>query len=196
VAKSKFHRHQGGGVNLPATLEQAQAINFVRETVRHFREHDISEIINVRAFESESGRRFAREIMKQFAARHVDNTMLVADWARQGWTLADEALRQLFRELTDRGETSVYLSAYVMEVTRGQIRHRPAPRAESQYFRNVIIVSMIIDLVEKFDLKPTRNPTTQRKLSACSIVAEVLGMSEPAVVAVWLRTKKSWYGYG
>jgi hypothetical protein len=118
--------------------------------------------------------------------------MAMADWARKGWGLADEALRQMFREMTERGETSATLNYYMMEVSRGQIRHGPGPRVESQYFRDVVVAMIVGQIVDKFALNPFRNTTTRRKPSACSIVAEAVGgmMTEDVVGAIWKRMKK------
>jgi hypothetical protein len=184
-------QYREGAMTLPATLKDAEALIYAREDARYFRERGIDLLgINIRIFESEDGQMFAREMLKWIAYRHVDNLMTVVSWARQGWTLADEALREMYREMTDRGEFSTYLNSYMMEVARGQIRCLPGQRKESHFFRDVIIATMIEAIAEKFDLNPTRNQVTQRTSSACSIVAEVLGMSEPAVVKIWRAMKK------
>jgi hypothetical protein len=45
---------------------------------------------------------------------------------------------------------------------------------------------VVENLMKKFGLKPTRNRASKRP-SACSIVAQVVGLSEAALVALWQR---------
>jgi hypothetical protein len=48
--------------NLPATLRDAEALNFARDEVQYFRDHRLNLIFDeVSVFENEDGRRVARE---------------------------------------------------------------------------------------------------------------------------------------
>lgn len=174
---------------LPLNVEDAEAIQYARQMVDRLKNSrfDFMGTEDIAALNKESGRRMVRDMLKRFGYKHVDNRAIIADYARDGWGTADEALREMWREMSSKGETCHYLNAYIADVTRGAIKRSPGQRKEDNFFRDVGVTALIIELMDRYGLRPTRNPTTQKRLSACAIVAQTMGMSEPAVVAIWHR---------
>ena len=174
--------------NLPATYVEAEAVAFARAEIAWFRDNPVSLFgIDVNFLDAGDNRRFARHAVKTHALAHPLNMMKTADYARAGWDLADEALREAIIEFLDRGEPMpTYLASYNMEVARGGFRHVPGPKKADNFFRDLALMMVVEKLVEKFGLKPTRNRASKRP-SACSILAQAIGLSEPAIVALWQR---------
>jgi hypothetical protein len=170
---------------------EAKALAFARDMVAVIRDQKISVFgMELSWFDKGDNRRLARQIMKSWA-HHDPTQQAVADWARSGWDLADEALRELIIEFSDRREPlPTYLSAYSMDVARGGFR-RPRGRKKSDHvLRDIAITMMVAAVIERFGLDATgRSP---RRCSASSIVAEALGeaniaRSYQAVAAIWSR---------
>jgi hypothetical protein len=174
--------------NLPVRLLEAEAEAFARAEIAWFRDNPVSLFgIDVKFLDEDDNRRFARHTVKNHALAHPLNMMKTADYARAGWNLADEVLRELIIEFMDRGEPMpTYLASYNMEVARGGFRRPPGPNKADKFLRDIAMMMVVQELVKKFALKPTRNRASKRP-SACSIVAQVVGLSEPAIVALWQR---------
>src|SRR6266511_411250 len=96
----------------------------------------------------------------------------VAAYARHGFDDADIALRELIAEKVDRGEAlQGVLAGYSVELLHPR---RPSLRGRKKthnLLQDIVIVTLIMVLIERFGLKPRRNPLSKHP-SACSI-AEV-----------------------
>ena len=173
---------------LPTTLIEAEAVAFARAEIDWYRDNPIPMFgIDVRFLDRDDARRFARHTVKTHALHHPTNMMMICDYARAGWDLADEALREAIIEFLDRGELlPTYLASYNMEVARGGFRRASGPKKADNFFRDIALMAVVENVGKKFGFKPTRNLASKRP-SACSIVAQAVGLSEPAIVAIWQR---------
>jgi hypothetical protein len=166
-----------------AALREADVVAFARAEIACLRNNPVD---GVRVLDQGDNRRYSRQIMKALALAHPLHLMEIADYARAGWTLADEALRELIVEFLDRGESMpTYLAAYNMELARGNIRHPPGPRKEDRFLRDLALVVVMEIVAGRFGLNPTRS--SSRRPSAASVVAKAAQMSESAVVTLWRR---------
>lgn len=175
---------------LPATIQEAEALAYAREL--HVRHVEIPMFGVAYDWKSDdAGRQFARDIIKRLAQHRPEHMIEMVERARQGLSVADEALRQLILEYQDRNEKMpTYLASYAMDIVAGfKPRRRPAQRRETHFFRDIRIAVFVLLVSERFNLRPTRSPTSSRE-SGCSIVATVIGMNEAAVVSIWTRISR------
>lgn len=86
------------------------------------------------------------------------------------------------------------LRLFMVEVLRGE-RERPSRRGTPKVHpsRNQILYALLVDIVDRFDVSPTRNKATPSGISACDIVAEAmpndprLPKSQSALEQIWLE---------
>lgn len=180
---------------LPTTFVEAAALEFAREEIEWFRANKLQLLgIDVGYFDDADARHFGREMVKRYALSHTRCMMNVVDYAKAGWDVADDALRELILEFHDRREElPTYLGAYAMDiVARGSApRHISGPKKANHFFRDIaiaVIVAKMAKQFKQFGLKPTRNAVSSRP-SICSIfaTAAALPMGEPGVNAIWRR---------
>ena len=134
-------------------------------------------------------RRLARQMLKISALADAAQMVTIANYARAGWDLADEALREFILEFENAGKQKpTYLSAYNMEiVVQGLVPQRvPGPKKADNFLRDIVIASTVEEVAKKFSLKPTRSRFSPRP-SACSVVADALVTAEETVVTIWKR---------
>lgn len=169
------------------------ALAFAREKLLQMRDERLDAFAGIEAawLDKADNRTFAVEMMKRYAMGSPANLMNLVDYARQGWGLADRALRELILEYINRGQMlPTYLAAYNMEIVQQRPPRRPAREKADYFLRDIAITSLIIVLIDRFGLTPYG-----RHSSACSIVAEALGavkinMNYKAVAEVWRRYGK------
>ncbi|WP_420564159.1 hypothetical protein [Thalassobaculum sp.] len=141
-------------------------------------------------------RQFAVEMVKRIAVSRPEALMDVVDLARDGVSVADEALRELMLEYSNRGEVMpTYLSAYNMELLAGRPPGRPGRKKADFFLRDIAIFLAVLLVSERFGLTPTG-----RNLSACSIVANAFNGSDAVgdygsisykdIEGIWSRYKK------
>ena len=183
---------------LPATLNEAEALAFARHKIALLRDGKIAfwGIEYGRWFEKNESHRISRQMFKAWAMESPINRMNAVEFARAGWTLADEALRELILEYRDRGEPlpSTYLAAFDMEIIAGKrFRRMPARRKSDNVMRDIAITFIVHFVAERFALDPARNREARRRPSACSIVTDalrlegVLAIAESGVNKIWER---------
>jgi hypothetical protein len=120
-------------------------------------------------------------------------------WARAGWDLADEALREMAIEFEHRNAQASPLRAYIMEALdprRDCLRHASRPRGPKKAdfaLRDIAIVIIVADLCWTFGLRPKRNLATKRA-SACDIAAEAL--TQEGLAIGWRAAAAVWDRYG
>lgn len=147
----------------------------------------------------EDNRRFVRAMLKDWASAAPNNMIAVADWARGGWPVADEALKELAVEYWQRDEKPpTYLTAYMMEVTSAAHRRAPAQMKADYVLRDLAIVIIVHETCERFGLKPFGR--SARKRCGCAIVGIALGeanmqMSYKNVAAIWNKYGKRCFPY-
>lgn len=181
-------------VTVPATINEALALDHIAEWVAWTHSNKI-EVLGVSAgmLEPHDGRKVAIHMFKLFAAGSLNNQMLLADYARQGWGLAYDALEQLWLEQINRGEPSSFLTMFMSETKKFPIKRRPGESQQSHLLRDIAILFMVDELRRPpFNMKPTRGATARSNgglPSGCSLVAGQLGLSEDSVDKIWKRLK-------
>jgi hypothetical protein len=102
----------------------------------------------------------------------------VVNSALKGCVDADIVLRELIVEYSNRpGGPPPFLAFYIgqMASDRGVARRPSGRKKATNIVQDLFIVVLIIDLVERFDLKPTRwKIGDERPPAACSIVAAAM----------------------
>jgi hypothetical protein len=178
-------------IQLPKTLVEAEALRFAREWIARCQEGDFLSL-GYPPLHPDAGRAFARHMIKQYALTHPFNMTDVVDAAYGGSEDADIALRELVAEIIDRGEAlPTVLGAYAVGLAHPSPRLRGKKRA-TNILQDISIVTLIMELVEQFGLKPTRNPLAPRP-SACSIAATAMAEAglhrgaEKAIAQIWRR---------
>ena len=178
-------------MTLPVTFAEAaeaQALIFARQEIEWFNSNPLG-IFGVEFLwmDKAENQRFAIHMVKQYASAHPLNTMAIADAARAGWDVAEEALRELIAEYLDRGEQMpTYLQAFTMEIVRNRPDRIPGPKRSAEFFRNVVIATVVGKVCGRFGIKPTRR--SRRRASGCSIIAALPDMPvESAVEAIWKK---------
>jgi hypothetical protein len=122
--------------------------------------------------------------------------MNIADCAREGSSIAEEALRELILEATDRGESlPIYLRAVSMDFIRGGRRGLPGRKPADTYLRDIAIAVIVAEIVQRFNLRPTGRSARTR--SVCFIVAKALAEAKmqkgyKAVERAWIRYGGAW----
>jgi hypothetical protein len=174
---------------LPATLDEAAyAIEYARKLFAALKENkvDVPGATETRLFHAAESRRLVVHVLKSCAMSETKQMMLIVSEARAGSGLAQDAMQELLLELHNRGiQPPTYLAAYAMELIKdGPSPRKTGPNEADRFVRNVAIIAVVRDVAQKFGLYWTRNPASLSRPCACWIVAEALGMSESAVVAI------------
>jgi hypothetical protein len=174
---------------LPATLQEAQALEFARDWLQRIQ------------FGDEDGRVFFRECLKNLAGHIGPNATLdLIDRAYAGSEDAHLVLVDMINELTNRHEPlPAFLATYNAHVISGRVifRSPPGPKKLTNLTHDVYIVMLMVELVHRFHLKPTRNKLQRRVPCAASVAAQAmteLGLhrgTEEALGKIWRRVSPS-----
>lgn len=167
---------------LPANIEDAKALIYAREIMR-------GQVDGYDWFDSSDNNRFFRDQIKLLANLQPTFLIQTVEDARNGWTVAHEALREMILEhQNSRQPMPTYLEAYAMYlVENGVPKKLPGQRKEANILRDIAITCSVLMVSERFNMRPTRNPTTKKRASGCSIVAEASGLTESDVISIWGR---------
>ena len=195
---------------LPATLEdaemadvEAKAVARARRYVRRLNSGEISaqplELRDSEAaapwswFGRENSRAWVKTRLKALAA-NPQRASFVCGLARNGLSIAAEALREIIVEHKERDEKLfTSLRAYDIEIMQTRRRPRGGWDTTEVILRNLAMVMIIRDVCDAFDLPPTRSRASRRHgLSGCYVAARALeeereAISESAVVQAWTR---------
>jgi hypothetical protein len=173
---------------LPASFEEAAALEFVRQEMDYWRRHKLplpfwDDAVDV--FDQADARRLARERFKDAARSDACNMMVVVEWARAGWDIAQDVLRDLILEYENTGRPKpTYLAAYNMEIVAGwQPPRISGPKRGDQIFRDILIVSLVGRVHEIFRLPLTAS--SRRRRSCCAVVGEGFSLGEETVRGIW-----------
>jgi hypothetical protein len=115
--------------------------------------------------------------------------------ARDGLSVADEALREIIVEHKERDEKLfTSLRAYDIEIMRTGRRPRGGWDASELVLRDLSIVQIVRAVCDAFDLPPTRSRASRRDnllsgcyITSCALREEGEAISESAVVKAWTR---------
>jgi hypothetical protein len=187
-------------MQLPATLNEAEARACARKWLVERGEYPDAFGLGVSVLDPQLGGLWLREALKRIALVHPLNMMWVIDQAREGWDAAAAALSTLIIEMQSRGETlPTELLNYNMEVHREVMRGRPhrkrGPKKETHVFQDIIFAGLAADLVEQFDLKPTRN-SVSKQVSACDVVADTVNEAKIGRAVKYKAIEVLWFRWG
>lgn len=180
---------------LPAplmTAVEAGALAFARQRIAELRD----------GFDPGAGRRLAFNLLTPWALAHPDNMSRLKALARAGSAEAHGVLDELIKQFGTRtGKLPPQLMDYVTDGYANPARTRGRKRS-SDVVRNIVFVGIVVELVHRFGLRPTRSrqaaPTRIRQAhSAASILAIALQeelpdgfhkakAAERAIEPVWL----------
>jgi hypothetical protein len=186
---------------LPATYGEAieteplKPLEFARQHIAYVKAGKLQlwGIVPGRWFDGAESERMCRAMLAQWALRDTVNLMNAVELARGGFELWQDVLRDMILEYQNGsrdGDMPIYLRAYAMELTAGAHHRRKGGRHRAgQLLRNLIIATIIAEMIERFGIRPTRNVASHRP-SLCSIMAQALAlegmaMGEPNVVQIW-----------
>jgi hypothetical protein len=199
---------------VPATLEDAEmaaveaaAVARARRYVRRLKSGEISaQPLELRDSEGaapwawfgrENSRAWVKARLKARLKASAVNPQLasfVCGLARDGVSVADEALREIIVEHKERDEKLfTSLRAYDIEITQAGRRRQGGWDTTEVVLRNLAVLCVIADVCHAFGLPPTRSRASQRHgLSGCYIAARALeqereAISESAIVKAWTR---------
>jgi hypothetical protein len=191
---------------LPATLEAAvetAAVAHARRHVRRLKSGEISaQPLELRDSEGaapcswfgrEDSRAWVKARLKALAVI-PQRASFVCGLARDGVSVADEALREIIVEHKERDEKLLAsLRACDIEITKAARRRRGGWDTTEVVLRNLAIASVIADVCRAFGLPPTRSRSARRHgLSGCYIASRALeeereAISEASVARTWTR---------
>jgi hypothetical protein len=180
---------------LPATWLEAEASEFARIWIRRICGADFFGSGH-NALEPEAARWFVNRIIRLCIETHPLHAARIVEYAVHGSAFADQALRDLIAEKTNRGEPlGAVLGGYNIRLMNRDVRHHSGKQKADYLVQDVLIAFLVLTLVERFPpLRPTRSQIGwKRHPSACSIVATVLGEiglqrgDEKAIGKIWER---------
>jgi hypothetical protein len=185
-------------IGLPATLLEAEAIDYARRDIVLVREGKVKlfGVIPGNWFEGDESRRACRLMMRERILSNATNLMDAVAFARAGYGFFEEVLRELILEFQNQNRADampVYLKAFAMELTTGVRYSKKSGRNRFEDVARDLIIGAIVDkVIERFKLRPTRSGS--KRPSACSIVARALelegmAMSESNVRHLWLMRR-------
>jgi hypothetical protein len=171
-------------MTLPATVDEAEAIEFARDWLRCHSGNPWSDHPNRTA---DAGRAFWRQLLWRAARQHPVYRLQIIAVARAGDADANEVIRTLIIEMQSRGDPMpAELVAFTMEVLHGGLHQPPGPKRKDRILRDVNVAMAIAAVVDRFGLAPYRNAASVRLL-ACAVVAAADNRSEKAVESIWRR---------
>lgn len=180
---------------LPATLVEAEALEFVRLHIAHVKAGKLKlrGLTAGRWFDGSESERACRLALADWALLDAANLMDAVQFARAGFELWEDVLREMILEYKNQNrEMPTYLRAYDMELTRGARYSRRSGRHRADFLlRNLILAVIIAMVIERFELRPYHNIASS-KPCACSIVAQALTLEGMAmeyenVKQIWRR---------
>lgn len=165
-------------MTLPAIWGEAAALAalaFARDYVQRCRSEDWLDI-GISTIHPDAGHVHIRQLLKSMAMSPNDPFKVdeICDWARDGWADADLAMRELWGELDNRGETvPPALRQYMRDLVnphRRQRRHVSGAQKVTHVLQDLSLVLLLWMLRGRY-------PTiaffgrSARKASVCGIVA-------------------------
>ncbi|MFM9858189.1 hypothetical protein RUR49_06840 [Pseudoxanthobacter sp. M-2] len=177
------------------TADTSEAVTYATEILQRMRTEKIDTFCGVEVawLGDKQSRRFVIEMIKKFSRWRPENLMDAVDRARGGWSVADEALREMILEDINSGRPlPTYLAAYNMEIVGGRIPMRQGKQKADYFLRDIAVMVAIILVIERFNLPPYsrdgRNPC------ACAVVSDALfnlgmGRGYKAIAEIWRRNR-------
>jgi hypothetical protein len=185
---------------LAATLEEAEALAYARESVRMVRDEKILFLEQrLSWFEQADSRRLWKQWLR-ITAQDPRGLMDLCDDGLDGDVIAREALGELILEYrTARKDLPPQLGNYEMHVVRASIdperrgRGRPKGDRPRISLRDLATVWVVGDLCATFGFLATRNTLSKKdhpsgcRIVALALEAEKLAIGESTVIGAWMR---------
>jgi hypothetical protein len=181
---------------LPPTFLEAEALQFARQWIARMQERGEILGIDGALLNPLTDHLIAKRWCRLCAEMHPQGAEQVVDLAvRFGERSAHDALVELIDEKTDRNEPlGAVLGAYSIRLRRKPFAaHSGPPR--TTMLQDIIFCLLIIELVERFGLRPTRYANRKHeRMSACAVAAQAAAEAglnrggEDAFRKVWKRT--------
>jgi hypothetical protein len=157
-----MEKRQGQGgemINLPMTYAEAakaEALAFAREYVARRREGDFLDL-GYPLLHPEVSKAFAQRLIRM-AMLDADIMLQVIDAAYLGWRDGRDALDSLIFDLTNAHQP---LPSFLADYNARSIKGTLPPRLRggqksSNILQDIFIVTLIMELAERFDMQPTR----------------------------------------
>lgn len=160
--------------NLPATFVEAEAMDFARQWIARMREQGEFFGVDGAPLRPLTEHLWAKRWCRLCAEMHPQGADQVVELAvTHGERSAHEALVELIDEKTDRNEPlGSVLGAYSIRLRRKPFRAHSGP-ARTTIIQDVVFALLIIELVERYHLKPTRYAGRKHERpSACAVAAQ------------------------
>jgi hypothetical protein len=185
---------------LPATLAEAEALDFARQWVATCSEGDFIGL-GLPPLHPDAGRALTRRMLRH-GMQDATTMLAILDLAYAGWQDARDALSDTIFDFANRGEP---LPGSLVEYNTRVHKNRLPPisprlrhaKKSANILQDMFIVTLIMELIIVFKLRPTRNQVYKAGPSACSVIAQALAEAavhrggEKAMMAVWNRYKAS-----
>ena len=131
-------------------------------------------------------------LMKEFALAHPLCADDVVYLAEKGSPEADRALREIIAERADRGESlGAVFGAYAIKLVN-PARGRSGPARAGNFRRDVGLIMLMADLMDRFGLAAHHNPAARRPaastIAAAALTAAGFGsLNHKAAEKIWRR---------
>jgi hypothetical protein len=187
-------------IQLPATYHGAieiEAKSFARQWLARMREEGDFIGLGHAPLDPMTGRALSRRVLKSFALTGDTQMFYLTEAASVGDTDAHLVCVELITECTNRGEAlPAFLANYNAKIVHGTLPQRLRARKKAtNLVQDIVFCALIMELMARFSLRPTRDQKYRTRLSACSVVADVardLSLhrgGERAIQKIWGRYK-------
>src|SRR5262245_34766204 len=161
---------------------EAQAVGYATDWLTEFRD----------LFCREINRIFVREMLKDYARFHPFGMSNLMHDARNGWEDAHLALGEMIVDYQRKGEQlPPQLASYCIDLLNPHLPPRlRGPNKASSITRNIVIVAVVDELVQRFGLHAVRSRSSKaprRRPSACAILALARAAEKPSGRVVGVR---------
>lgn len=95
------------------------------------------------------------------------------------------------REFARRGDPLFQHALGLLGMAERPRKLQHGRKRETNYFRDIVIVMLVQELQEGFEIKPTSSAKDGQEGCGCGIVAAEMGMTYDAACAVWKRLGKA-----
>jgi hypothetical protein len=182
---------------LPVSYDEASARLHAREFLVRMREGPWDALqLPCAPLDPTTGHAVTRRLLRlicETTPRGMDVVVEIAD--RHGDRDAYDVLMEIRDERIERGEPlGAVLGAFVIRLGRRPFQPRGGRDRSSNLVADIVLTLLVLQLVERFGLKPTRSQTGRKlKPSACNIAAEEaakLGLhrgNEQALQQIWRK---------
>src|SRR6476660_8503124 len=116
---------------LPATYLEAEAVDFARQHIAYVRDGKLKlwGVASGEWFEKGDSQRACSIAMAEWALEDATNLMQAVAFARAGFELWEDCLRDLILNFQNRRqELPTYLAAFAMDLTRGDLTWGKVPK--------------------------------------------------------------------